>query len=246
MNTHFQIEDEYYQLVRMIRNYFQYYRNMGIVGIPLDQQTILPNSIPSFISMKELHAYFNLCLGCPQAQKRKKTILGEGNIQPTLVFIGQSPTEEDEKPFQGEAGELFNKILAAIQLTREEVYLTYAIKCHIPEGESINHQAARFCRQLLLEELQLLRPSLICTFDTLATQMVLGKQGLISDLRGKILPLKLKRNRGRKREKREVPSLSVKVIPTYSPGFLLQNPQEKRPVWLDMQLIRKEYDQAQS
>ena len=161
---------------------------------------------------------------------------GEGNITPTLVFIGLSPKQEESlqgKPFLGEPGKLFTKIISAIQLTRKKIYLTYAIKCPLNKNEELNQHITQACRPLLLQELAFLHPKLICTLGPRATQILLETETSFEKLRGKILSIEIKDS-------------PVTVIPTYAPEDLRNSPQKKDLTWLDVQLIRKEYDQIVS
>ena len=234
--TFSQIKDEYYQLVQMVKGYAEYCQNIGLHTIPNSSDLFTYLHHPSFLSLKDLHNYLTHCQSCPLAKNRKKAVPGEGNPAPILVFIGQSPGREESKqgkPFLGEAGQLLTKIISSIHLTRKEVYLTYAIKCPFSKNEKRSQQIIHTCRSLLFQELPLLRPKLICTLGPIATQIMVKNQAPLEELRGKIFSI-------------EIGDSPIKVIPTYSPEYLLQYPQGKKLVWQDIQLIRKEYDQVKS
>ncbi len=231
-----QIKDDHYQLVQMVKQYVQYCQNIGLNNIPMPNPSDLFTYLhhPSFSSLEDLHNYLNRCQSCPLANNRMKAVPGEGNLTPVLVFIGQSPDREESlqgKPFLGEAGQLFTKIISSIHLTRKDVYLTYAIKCCLSKNEDPNQPITQTCRPLLFQELRFLNPKLICTLGPLATQILLENKTPFEELRGKIFSI-------------EIGDCPIKVIPTYSPEYLLQNSQGKNLTWLDIQLIRKEYDQV--
>jgi len=281
METDPQMRKEYSRIVHMVENYVRYCQNIGMTGIPLNFGT-RPDPPSSFSSLEELTGYLARCRACLAALNRQKPVPGEGNSEPVLVFVSGPPgsgyaersgeTAQGEmaqgemaqgresaqtKPLQGKEGELFDRIISSIKLSREDIYLTCAVKCPLPESErpacqtgsqtgrqisevqaSQTSQTIRRCRRLLFQELQLLKPHIICTLDSLATRMVLGKPGSIDEWRGNVFPLQLGESQ-------------VKVIPTYSPATILRHSENenrcceiKKLVWQDMQRIRQEYDQA--
>ena len=236
MKNSSQIKNEYSQLVHMVKQYVHYCQNIGLHNIPIQNPSDIFTYLhhPSFSSLKNLHNYLGRCQSCPLAKNRLKPVPGEGNLTPVLVFIGKAPGREESlqgKPFLGEAGQLFSKIISAIHLTRKDVYLTYAIKCSLAKNEDPIQPITQTCRPLLFQELQLLQPKLICTFGPVATHIVLENKTPFEGMRGKIFSI-------------EIGDCPIKVIPTYSPEYLLNNPKEKDLAWLDVQLIRKEYDQV--
>lgn len=231
-----QIKNEHYQLVHMVKQYVRYCQNIGLNTIPMPNPSDLFTYLhhPSFSSLEVLHNYLSRCQSCPLAKNRIKPVTGEGNLTPVLVFIGQAPDREESlkgKPFLGEAGQLFTKIISAIHLTRKDVYITYAIKCSLSKNEDLTQPITQTCRPLLFQELRLLHPKLICTLGPVATQIVLENKTPFEEQRGEIFSL-------------EIGDCPIKVIPTYSPEYLLNNPKKKDLVWLDVQLIRREYDQV--
>lgn len=236
-----QFKREYSQIIHLVRTSVQYYQNSGLIGIPLNFEEDQPTS-SSFASLDELTSYLGRCRRCLISLHRSLAVAGEGDRASSLVFVARSPGVAEvacRKPLQGEEGELFDRLLSALKLSRERIYLTYAVKCPLPKADGpIRAQASFRCRRILLQELQLLeRPRVICTLDNLdalATQTVLGRpMGSVCDLRGKLFSL-------------WVGERQTRVIPTYSPGFILQTTEEreirekKKLVWQDMQLISKE------
>jgi len=231
-----QIKNEYYQLVQMVKHYIQYCQNIGLKNIPMQNPSDLFTQLhhPSFSSLAGLHNYLSRCQSCPLAKNRIKPVPGEGNPTPVMVFIGQAPDREESlqgKPFLGEAGQLLTKIISAIHLSRKDVYLTYAMKCCLSKNEHPTQPITRACRPLLLQELRLLHPKLICTLGPVATQLLLKNKTPFEEQRGKIFSI-------------EIGDCPIRAIPTYSPEYLLNNPKKKDLAWLDVQLIRKEYDQV--
>jgi DNA polymerase len=155
-------------------------------------------------------------------------VFGEGNPGAKLVFIGEAPGRDEDlqgEPFVGQAGQLLNKIIQAIQLRREEVYIANIIKCRPPENRNPEPDEIAACEPFLIKQLQVIRPRLICALGAFAAQTLLKTEEKISSLRGNF------------HEYQGIP-----LMPTYHPAYLLRNPSRKREVWEDMKKIKKEYD----
>jgi DNA polymerase len=155
-------------------------------------------------------------------------VFGTGNPQAKLVFVGEAPGRDEDlqgEPFVGLAGQLLNKIIQAIQLSREQVYIGNIIKCRPPENRNPEPDEIMACEPFLIKQLQVIRPKLICALGAFAAQTLLKTEEKISSLRGKF------------HEYQGIP-----LMPTYHPAYLLRNPNRKREVWEDMKKIKREYD----
>jgi DNA polymerase len=155
-------------------------------------------------------------------------VFGTGNPQAKLVFVGEAPGRDEDlqgEPFVGQAGQLLNKIIQAIQLSREQVYIGNIIKCRPPENRNPEPDEIMACEPFLIKQLQVIRPKLICALGAFAAQTLLKTEEKISSLRGKF------------HEYQGIP-----LMPTYHPAYLLRNPNRKREVWEDMKKIKREYD----
>jgi DNA polymerase len=144
-----------------------------------------------------------------------------------LIFVGEAPGREEDlqgEPFVGQAGQLLTKIIQAIQLRREEVYIANIIKCRPPENRNPEPDEISACEPFLIKQLQVIRPRLICALGAFAAQSLLKTEEKISSLRGRF------------HEYQGIP-----LMPTYHPAFLLRNPNRKREVWEDMKKIKREY-----
>lgn len=142
-----------------------------------------------------------------------------------LVFVGEAPGRDEDvqgEPFVGPAGQLLIRIIAAIGLTREQVYLLNVIKCRPPNNRNPQSDEIEACWPILEQQLACLRPQIICALGTFAAQTLLRTDEKISRLRGRFHPFG-----------------TLQLMPTYHPAFLLRNPQHKRAVWEDMQLIQR-------
>ncbi|OQY30428.1 MAG: hypothetical protein B6244_00200 [Candidatus Cloacimonetes bacterium 4572_55] len=180
------------------------------------------------------------CTKCPLHKTRTKFVYGSGNPNADLVFIGEAPGADEDKqgePFVGAAGQLFDKILKAIDLTREEVYLCNIIKCRPPKNRDPRHQEIEICKPYLHKQLELIRPKLICALGRIAGQTLVKKT----------LPLRQLRNRLYDYQKDDQKSQGANILITYHPAALLYTPNSsrtkryKREVWEDMKRLRQLY-----
>lgn len=174
-------------------------------------------------TLDELAASLQDCTCCPLCKERQQVVFGVGNPQADLVLIGEAPgREEDEKgiPFVGEAGQLLDRILFAMKLTRKDVYICNVIKCRPPRNRDPQEDEIAACEQYLKLQLAAIRPRLIITLGRFASQTLLQTKDPISQLRG------------RWHEYDGIP-----VMPTFHPAFLLRKPAGKREVWEDMKQV---------
>jgi len=166
------------------------------------------------------------CKRCKLASTRTKLVFGEGSLNAPLVFVGEAPGKDEDasgRPFVGRAGKLLTKIIEAMGLTREDVYIMNLVKCRPPENRNPQDDEIRTCEPFMLKQLSIIRPKVICTLGTFSTHTLLGTKTPISKLRGIFADYH-----------------GIKLMPTYHPAFCLRNPNMKKPVWEDMQKIMTE------
>jgi DNA polymerase len=208
------------------KNILAFLKHLQLLGfqfIPLQRQ----NSDERERELEKLRLEVLQCKACPLHKTRKKPVVGEGNPRAILVFIGEAPgAEEDEqgRPFVGKAGELLTKIIKAMGLERKEVYITNVLKCRPPGNRNPRPEEIKACWPFLERQIEIIKPKLICTLGTFATQTFLGTQQKITFQRGSF-----KEWRG------------IKVLPTFHPAFLLRNPQYKRLAWEDIKKLMVEF-----
>jgi DNA polymerase len=168
------------------------------------------------------------CRRCKLHKTRTNIVFGSGNLRAKLVFVGEGPGRDEDlqgEPFVGQAGQLLTKIIQAIQLRREEVYITNIIKCRPPGNRNPEPDEIGSCEPFLVKQLEAIRPKLICALGTFAAQTLLKTEEKISSLRGEFHQYQ-----------------GIPLMPTYHPAFLLRNPNSKRDVWEDMKKLKREYD----
>ncbi len=155
-------------------------------------------------------------------------VFGIGPARANLMLIGEGPGLDDiqsEQPFQGQAGVLLTRMLAAINVARSETYICNVIKC-IPPGErNFSVEEIEDCRPLLLRQILAVGPRLIVAFGALAAQTLLRSKKTISELRGQLYTLQLNDH-------------EIAVIPTFNPAYLLRVAEKKREAWEDLKLVR--------
>ncbi|MBI1745885.1 MAG: uracil-DNA glycosylase [Acidobacteria bacterium] len=180
--------------------------------------------LPANDTLEKIRLDLGECRRCRLCEKRKTIVFGCGAPRAELMLIGEGPgADEDDQglPFVGRAGQLLTKILEAIQLTREAVYITNVIKCRPPQNRKPEADEVEPCHPFLLRQVKAIRPRLICALGATATQALLKTKESISSLRGRFFYFH-----------------GYKLIPTFHPAYLLRNPADKRLVWEDMQKVR--------
>jgi len=168
------------------------------------------------------------CKRCALSEKRTSIVFGAGDPKARLVFVGEGPGYEEDKsgePFVGAAGKLLTKIIEAINLTREKVYICNIIKCRPPGNRNPMPDEIKICFPFLKRQLLVIKPDFICALGTFAAQTLLETKQPISRLRGHFHDY-----------------MGIKVMPTYQPAYLLRNANKKRDVWDDMKMLMKEME----
>lgn len=164
------------------------------------------------------------CQRCRLHEHRRNIVFGEGNPDASLAFVGEGPGAEEDatgRPFVGRAGQLLDKIIAAIGLKREDVYIANIVKCRPPLNRTPERDEVETCEPFLFRQLMLIRPRVIVALGSPAFQCLLRTRESITRARG---------------EWREWNG--IKVMPTFHPAFLLRSPDKKREVWEDMKKVR--------
>lgn len=181
-------------------------------------------------ALRRLEAEAKSCTACALHRGRRNVVFGSGNPAAELMFIGEGPgAREDEQglPFVGPAGELLTRIIRAIEMQRDEVYIANVVKCRPPRNRDPLPEEVKACRGFLEGQIRLIAPRVIVALGRVAAQTLLGTD----------LPL------GRLREQWfEVAGVPTRV--TYHPAALLRNAKLKRPTWEDMQVVRDRLRQA--
>jgi uracil-DNA glycosylase len=155
---------------------------------------------------------------------RRQIVYGVGNPDADLMFVGEAPGADEDlqgEPFVGRAGQLLTKIIEAINLRRDDVYIANVIKCRPPGNRNPEPDEVDQCEPFLFRQIEVVKPKVIVALGKFAAQTLLRTLDPISRLRGRVYDYR-----------------GAKLIPTFHPAYLLRNPASKREVWEDMKLVR--------
>lgn len=246
-------------ILREVRQLLDYQRSLGITSYPRTDKLVdfltpkgsdrpggaapsgpsppthgspAPARANAATSLAEIQAELKDCKRCRLQEHRSNIVFGSGQPGALLFLVADSPSPAEDRtgiPFSGEPGELLDKMLNAIQLTRDQVYLACLVKCASPGSDSgPGAEEINICRTFLWQQIEAVAPKIVCAMGPLAARALTGSdQPLI-------------RQRGRFRQLRLLPDAApIPVMPTFHPAFLLINPEMKRASWEDLQMIRR-------
>jgi uracil-DNA glycosylase len=200
----------------------------GLTYDPPAQDLFSSDPVQRATTLAEIADLVAQCTKCRLCEGRTNTVPGEGAERARLVVVGEGPGKtEDEtgRPFVGRAGELLTKILGAIGLERQQVFICNIVKCRPPENRTPQYDEIGNCVPYLFRQIELLGPSVILAMGNTAAQTLLNTKQSLGALRGKV-----HRFRG------------VPVIVTYHPAALLRNPNWKKPTWDDVRIAHRLLD----
>lgn len=216
----------YLEIVATVREYVEEQMQLGFTELLEPEEE--PESQPEFaeFDMTQLSDAAMGCERCELHQGRGTVVFGTGSEEADLMFVGEAPGAEEDRqgvPFVGRAGQLLTRIIEAMELKREDVYIANVIKCRPPGNRNPQPIEIESCEPFLLKQIELIKPKVICALGTFAAQTLLDTKQSISSLRGRFHDYH-----------------GCKLMATYHPAYLLRNPDGKRDVWEDMQKVMKE------
>jgi len=211
-------------------------------------------------ALKALYEKYKDCVRCPLGKTRIKFVFGVGNPNSEVLFIGEGPGYEEDRrgePFVGKSGQLLDKMMAAIGLSRQtNAFIANIVKCHpmtnpqTPEARGNDRppspEEVATCSPILLQQIAIMQPRVIMTLGSPSTKMILHTRDAITGLRGKIVPfdvdyfypeIAVSEDLEINDETRQA-LRRTQVIPTYHPAALLRNPNLKPESWSDLKLLR--------
>ncbi len=229
---------------RELADHLRYYAEMGVTGVSRDptwsrRLDTIPGSVsaptdpetePDLVLEHDTLDTIKTEIGpaCTRCKLgtlgRKQVVFGVGNPKARLMFVGEAPGEEEDKrgePFVGRAGQLLTKIIEAIGLTRDQVYIANVIKCRPPGNRNPEPDEVATCEPFLFRQIDAIHPKVIVPLGKFAAQCLLKTTDPITRLRGRTFDYR-----------------GTTLIPTFHPAYLLRNPSAKREVWDDMKKVR--------
>lgn len=180
-------------------------------------------------TLEELERYCLKCDKCLLHKTRTNVVFGEGNPNATIMFIGEGPGYNEDKqgrPFVGVAGQLLDRMLNAIGLKREEVYIANIVKCRPPNNRNPLVEETKTCIEYLRWQVKLVNPKIIVCLGAVSAQNIISQDFKITKDRGIWVELG-----------------KFYVLPTYHPAALLRDENKKRPAWEDFKNIRRKYEE---
>ena len=165
------------------------------------------------------------CKKCRLCTNRTNIVLGEGNINAKIMFIGEGPGADEDKqgvPFVGKAGQLMNKAFQALGINREEIYIANIVKCRPPSNRVPEEDEAQACLNYLRNQVVLIKPEIIVLLGSTALKTILGKEYGITAVRGKWMEKNV-----------------IKYMPTWHPAALLRDENKKIEFWQDLKELKK-------
>ena len=168
------------------------------------------------------------CSKCSLGSTRQNFVFGAGNPAAGIMFVGEAPGADEDRqgePFVGAAGQLLNKIISAMDLRREDVYICNILKCRPPNNRDPQPDEIEQCEPYLKRQIELIQPKVICTLGRFAAQTLLRSSDSMGHMRGQSHQYE-----------------GIPLVATYHPAALLRNAEWKRPTWEDMKRVRQIYD----
>jgi DNA polymerase len=182
--------------------------------------------------LNQLNSICSKCNRCRLHENRTKIVFGEGNPQTDLIFVGEGPGSNEDRlgrPFVGKAGHLLDKMLKAIDLTRDEIYITNIVKCRPPGNRNPEESEIEKCLPYLRWQVKIIKPKIIVSLGSISAKVLINEDMKITKDRGRIF------TKGK-----------IKFIPSLHPAYLLRNPNAKKDSWEDFKLISKTLKELRS
>ncbi len=211
---------------------------------PIPEEEPLMNKTDKTRALEELAEVIKSCTRCPLGATRLNAVPGEGNVNADVMFVGEGPGFDEDRqgrPFVGRAGQLLDKMILAMGLTREKVFIANIAKCHPmtdplhPEkhgnDRAPNAQEIACCRKYIEQQIAIVCPKYVVALGGVAAKALISDAGSLGALRGKFHNLHL--------DSVELPK-PVKILATFHPAALLRNPNWKKDAWKDLQMVMDE------
>jgi DNA polymerase len=219
-------------LLEEIKERLKYYSSFTSVGLDIPEHdagavtdAVAPEDEDRDESLEKVQKELGDCERCRLHKGRRNIVFGVGNPSADLMFVGEGPGYDEDVqgiPFVGKAGQLLTKIIQAIDMTRDEVYIANIVKCRPPKNRDPEPDEIRSCLPFLEGQIRSIRPQVICTLGRVAAQTLLATEKSLTRIRDRTYEYE-----------------GAVLVPTFHPAYLLRNPEKKRECWEDMKLVRR-------
>jgi uracil-DNA glycosylase len=208
---------------------FIYYERNEVMQLCKNQKLINPIRQKKTDLLNKIKKENNACNKCPLAKLgRKQVVFGKGNPNAKIMFIGEGPGKDEDLlgiPFIGRSGKILTKIIDETGLKREDVYISNVVKCRPPNNRTPLPLESQICKKsILLKEIEIIKPKVICCLGSSATQAILSIATKISKARGNFFDF-------------STPENNIKIMSTFHPAYLIRNPKAKKLVKEDISQI---------
>ncbi len=211
-------------VARALKQHLDAWRALGVTELPIAASS--PVAAPEKRArLAQLAQRVAACRSCALYRTRTHPVVSDGTPDARLVFIGEAPGRDEDLagiPFVGAAGKLLTKMIQAMGLRREDVYICNVLKDRPPGNRTPLPEEMAACLPFLQEQLTIVRPKVICVLGAVAAKALLGPGVSITTVRGQVLAYD-----------------GVPMVPTFHPAYLLRNPSAKRLVWQDLQQVMR-------
>ena len=212
-------------LARAVRQHAEGLRMAGVMSVPRSGGPGAPSKLQR---LDELAREVERCRRCPLYRARTHAVVSDGSPDARLMFIGEAPGRDEDlqgKPFVGAAGQLLTKMILAMGLRREDVYICNVLKDRPPGNRTPEPDEVDACLPFLREQIAIVQPSVICVLGAVAAKALLGEHVAITKIRGFVCEYD-----------------GIPLVPTFHPAYLLRNPDAKRFAWADLKKVKKLLD----
>lgn len=225
------LKNDFADLLTQTHRYFSFQKEIYGDELLVSQPELIPTFSDSIQggSLEGFSSSIRECQRCALSQNRTHFVFGTGNPNANLMLIGEAPGREEDlkgEPFVGQAGQLLDKILKAIDFERREVYIANILKCRPPQNRDPLPEEITICFPYLQKQIKLIKPQIILILGRIAAQTLLKTDAPLTSLR-----------------KQTYKFQNIPAFVTFHPAALLRNPQWKKMVWEDVQVLRKLYDE---
>ncbi|HUS64728.1 MAG TPA: uracil-DNA glycosylase [Kofleriaceae bacterium] len=212
-----------------LKQHAELLQRMGVWSVPAAPIAIAKApQAPVGGGLAVVREHLGECTRCKLSETRKTIVFGVGADETALMFVGEAPGAEEDKrgePFVGAAGQLLDKMIAAMGWSRDSVYIANVLKCRPPGNRDPQEDEVSQCFPFLVRQIEAVKPQIIVALGKPATHALLSSTAPISALRGRFHEFR-----------------GVKVMPTFHPAFLLRDPSRKRDAWSDLKQVIDELD----
>ncbi|MBI4003619.1 MAG: uracil-DNA glycosylase [Candidatus Omnitrophica bacterium] len=210
------------RLFRAFKQHLEGLSALGVTAVPRGAESEAPSKLQR---LAELAHEVERCRRCPLYRTRTHAVVSDGSPDARLMFVGEAPGRDEDlqgKPFVGAAGQLLTKMIQAMGLRREDVYICNVLKDRPPANRTPEPEEIEACLPFLRAQIAIVQPSVICVLGAVAAKALLGPHVAITKVRGHVADYG-----------------GIPLVPTYHPAYLLRNPDAKRFAWVDLKKVKK-------